>query len=141
MRAHEIHGNSQQYKINDIQLDVIEHMIEFTSGIGETCNTLPRHIQRLVGNIPEMDVPNGMDVTEDQDIIVATDRAVVFGDGYHSWVVATDNEQVLLTDGGEDDEDQLFMTSYRYELGGIVSGLAVICTLVRSSKIKVKTVK
>jgi hypothetical protein len=33
------------------------------------------------------------------------------------------------------------MTSYRYELGGISSGLAVIGTLVRSGKIKVKTVK
>jgi hypothetical protein len=33
------------------------------------------------------------------------------------------------------------MTSYRSELGGIASGLAVIGTLVRSGKIKVKTVK
>jgi ribonuclease HI len=37
--------------------------------------------------------------------------------------------------------DQLLMTSYRSELGGIASGLAVIGTLVRSSKIKVKSVK
>jgi hypothetical protein len=33
------------------------------------------------------------------------------------------------------------MTSYRSKLGGIASGLAVIGTLVRSGKIKVKTVK
>jgi hypothetical protein len=33
---------------------------------------------------------------EEQDIIVATDGSVVFGVGYHSWVVATDNEKVLL---------------------------------------------
>jgi hypothetical protein len=33
------------------------------------------------------------------------------------------------------------MTSYRSELGGISSGLAVICTLVRSGKIKEKSVK
>jgi hypothetical protein len=33
------------------------------------------------------------------------------------------------------------MTSYRSELGGIASKIAVICTLVRSGKIKVKTVK
>jgi hypothetical protein len=33
------------------------------------------------------------------------------------------------------------MTSYRSELGGIASGLAVIGTLVRSGKIKVKSVK
>jgi ribonuclease HI len=33
------------------------------------------------------------------------------------------------------------MTSYRSELGGIASGIAVIGTLVRSGKIKVKSVK
>jgi hypothetical protein len=43
--------------------------------------------------------------------------------------------------GGPDGGDQLLMTSYRSELGGIASGLAVTCTLVRSGKIKVKTVK
>jgi hypothetical protein len=91
---------SNKYKINEIQMDVIEHMIEYTSGIGDTCHTLPRHIQRLVGDIPELEVLNGMDVTEDQDIIFTTDGSVVFGVGYHIWVVATDNEQVLLMGGG-----------------------------------------
>jgi hypothetical protein len=80
-------------------MDGIEHMIEYMSGIGEICHTLPRHIQRLVRNIPVIDVTNGMDVTEDQDIIVSTDGSVVFGVGYHSWVVTTDNEQVLLMVG------------------------------------------
>jgi hypothetical protein len=77
-----------------------------------------------------------MDVTEEQDIIVITDGSVVFGVGYHSWVVTTDNVQVLLTGGG-DDGDQLLMTLCRSETGGIASGLAVIGTLVRSRKIKV----
>jgi hypothetical protein len=40
-----------------------------------------------------------------------------------------------------DDGDQPVMTSYRSELGGIVIGLDIIGTLVRSGKIKVKTVK
>jgi hypothetical protein len=82
-----------------------------------------------------------MDVTEDQDMIVVTDGSVVFGVGYHSWVVATDNEQVLLMDGSPDDGDQLLMMSYRSELGGIIRGLAVIGTLIRSGNIKVKSVK
>jgi hypothetical protein len=81
---------ANKYKINETQMDVIEHVIEYTSGIGETCNTLPRHIQRLVGNIPELDVPHGIDVTMDQDIIVATYGSVVFGVGYYSWLVAMD---------------------------------------------------
>jgi hypothetical protein len=79
-----------KYKINEIQIEVIEQLIEYTSGIGEACNTLPRHIQRLVGNIPEIDIPNGMDVTVDQDIIVDMDGSVVFGVGYHIWVAAMD---------------------------------------------------
>jgi hypothetical protein len=132
---------ANKYKINKIQIEVIEHVIEYTSGTGETCNTLPRHIQRPVGNICEIYIPNGMDITVDQDIIVATDGSVVFGVGYHSWVVATYKEQVLLMGGGPNDGDQLLMTSYRSELGGIASGLAVIGTLVRSGKIKAKTVK
>jgi hypothetical protein len=53
-----------------------------------------------------------MDVTEEQDIIVTTDGSVVFGVGYHRWVVATENEQVLLM-GGAGNGDQLLMTSYR----------------------------
>jgi hypothetical protein len=48
---------------------------------------------------------------------------------------------VILKGGGPDDRDQLLMTSYRSELGGIASGLAVIGTLVRSGKIKVQSVK
>jgi hypothetical protein len=94
---------------------------------------LPIHIEILVGNIYELDVPNGMDVTVDQDIIVDTDGSVVFGVGYHIWVVATDKAQVLLMEGGPDDGDQLLMTSYRSELGGIASGLSIIGTLVRSN--------
>jgi hypothetical protein len=54
----------------------------------------------VVGNIPEIVVPNGMDVAKDQYIIVATDGSVLFGVGYHSWVVTTDNEKVLLMCGG-----------------------------------------
>jgi hypothetical protein len=54
---------------------------------------------------------------------------------------ATDKEQVLLTGGGPDDGDQLLMTSYRSEIGGIASRLAVIGTLVRSGKINVKTIE
>jgi hypothetical protein len=48
---------------------------------------------------------------------------------------------VILKGGGPDEGNQLLMTSYRSELGGIASGLAVIGTLVRFGKIKVKSVK
>jgi hypothetical protein len=90
----------------------------YTSGFGDSCQELPRHIQRLVGNIPELEVLNGAEANEEQDLIVANDGSVVFGVGYHSWVVATDNEKVLLKGDGPDDGDQLLMMSYRSELGG-----------------------
>jgi hypothetical protein len=125
-----------KHKIKETQTTVTEHLIEHTSGIGDSGHTLPIHIQKLVGNILEIEIPNGMDITDEQDIIVATDGLVVFGVGYHSWVVATDKEQVLLTGGGSDDGDQILMKSYRSAIGGIASGIAVIGALVRSGKIK-----
>jgi hypothetical protein len=130
-----------KHNIKKTQTSVIEHVIEYTSGIGDRFHTLPRHIQILVGNISEIEVSNKMDVIEEQDIIVATYRSVVFGVGYHRWVVTTDNEQVILMDGGPYDGYQLLMVSYRSELGGIASELAVISTLVRFGKIRVKSVK
>jgi hypothetical protein len=104
-----------KHKINEAQIPTPEHLIEYTSGSGDSCNTLPRHIQRLVGNIPDIEVPSGLDEDE-EDIIVTTDVSVAFGVGYHSLVVATKNEHVLLSRGGPDDGDQLLMTSYRSAL-------------------------
>jgi hypothetical protein len=88
-----------KHKIKETQTPIIEHVIEYTSGIGDSCHTLSRHIQRLVGNIPEIKVPNIIDATNEQDIIVTPGGSVVFGVGYYSWVDVTDNEQVPLTGG------------------------------------------
>jgi hypothetical protein len=131
----------RKYKIKETFTIETDHVITYTSGIGDSCQALPRHIQRLVGNIPKLELLNGAESNEEQNLIVATDGSVVFGVGYHSWVVAMDIEKVLLKGGGPDDGYQLLMTSYRSDLGGIASGLSVIGTLVRSGKIKVKSVK
>jgi malic enzyme len=100
-------------KIKETLTTETEHVIEYTSGIGDSFQMLPRYIQRLVSNIPDLKLLNGTYETEEQDLIVATDGSVVFGLGYHSWVVTTDNEKVLLKGGSPDDGDQLLMTSYR----------------------------
>jgi hypothetical protein len=134
-------GIACKCKIKETLTTETEHVIEYKSGIGDSCQTLPRNLQRLVGIIPDLKLIDGTEETEEQDLIVATDGSVVFGFGYHSWVVATDNEKVLLKGGDPDDRDQLLMMLYRYEFGGIESGPEVIGTLVRSSKIKVKSVK
>jgi hypothetical protein len=47
-----------KYKIKEIQMSGIEHVICYMSGIGDSCHTLQKHIQRLVGNIPEIELPN-----------------------------------------------------------------------------------
>jgi hypothetical protein len=45
-------------------------------------------MRRLVENIPEIAVPANFDCTEPMDLIVATDGSVLFGVGYHSWLVS-----------------------------------------------------
>jgi hypothetical protein len=103
----------RKYKIKETLTIETDHVITYTSGIGDICQALPRHIQRLVGNIHELELLNGSEENGEQDLIVATDGSVVFGVSYHIWVVATDNEKVLLKVGGPDDGDQLLMTLYR----------------------------
>jgi hypothetical protein len=113
----------------------------YTSKIGECFHALPKHVRRLVGNIPDLDLPADFDCTEPTDLIVATDGSVLFGVGYHIWLIATKTEQVLLRGGGPDDGSPFYMTSYRSELGGICAGLAAIGVLARSGKINLRSVR
>jgi hypothetical protein len=82
----------RKYKIKETLTIETDHVITYTSGIKDICQALPRHIQRLVGNITDLELLNGSEENEEQDLIVATDGSVVFRVGYHSWVLATDNE-------------------------------------------------
>jgi hypothetical protein len=62
---------------------------------------------------------------------------VTLGIGYHSWIVATEDEDILLQGGGPDDGDLFLMKSYRSELGGVSAGLTVIGTLSRLGLINI----
>jgi hypothetical protein len=73
---------------------------------------LPRHIQRLVGDIPTLRTPSGWDPTIPVNIIIATDGYETLGVGYHSWIVVTEDEDILLQGGGPDDGDLFIMQSY-----------------------------
>jgi hypothetical protein len=44
----------RKYKIKETLTIETDHVITYTSGIGESCQALPRHIQRLGGNIPDL---------------------------------------------------------------------------------------
>jgi hypothetical protein len=115
------------------------HIHTYTSGIGLSFLALPRHIRRLTGDIPAL--PSPFDFDEPVDLIVATDGSVLFGVGYHGWVLATKEETILLHGGGPGDGIQSLMTSYRSELGGLVAGLAVLGTLFRSGAMNIRSIR
>jgi hypothetical protein len=112
----------------------------YTSAIGECLHALPKHVPRLVGNILDIALPAKFDCTEPADLILATDGSVLFGIGYHIWLISTKDEHTLLHRGGPDNGAPLYMTSYISELWGICAGLAVIGVLARSGRINTRTV-
>jgi hypothetical protein len=75
----------------------------YTLGIELSLLALPRHIQRLTGDIPELLKPPPFDFDKAVDLIIATDGSVLFGMGYHGWVLSTKDEPILIRRGGPDD--------------------------------------
>jgi hypothetical protein len=117
------------------------HIHNYTSDIGLSFIALPRHIQRLAGDIPALPTTLPFDFEEPADLIIATDGSVLFGVGYHGWVLATKEETILLRGGGPDDGIQSLMPSYRSELGGLVAGLTVLGTLFRSGTLNIRSIR
>jgi hypothetical protein len=113
----------------------------YDTGIGDSGRQLPRHVQRLDGDIAALDMPENWDSNEPRDLLVATDGSVVFGVGYHSWVITTTDEKVMLSGGGPDDGEPLIMTLYRSELVGLASALAVLGMLEISGHLNIRSVK
>jgi hypothetical protein len=103
--------------------------------------SLPRHIQQLASDIPALPTPLPFDFDEPVDLIIATDGSVLFGVGYHGWILATKDEIILVRGGAPDDGIQSLMTSYRSELGGLVAGLAVLGTLFRAGTRNIQSVR
>jgi hypothetical protein len=95
-----------------------------------------------VGNIPDLELPEGFDCTEPTDLIVVTDGSVLFGVGYHSWLVSTKMEQIFLwSGGGADYGSPMYITSYRSDLGGVCAGLASIWVMARYGRIHIRSVR
>jgi hypothetical protein len=57
--------------------------------------------------------------------------------GYHSFVVSTKDEDILLQGGAQEYGDIFLMQSYRSELGGVAAGTAVLGTLSRSGLVNI----
>jgi hypothetical protein len=62
--------------------------------------------------------PPGWDPTTPVDSIISTDGSVTLTVGYHSYVIPTMEEDILVQGGGPDNGDLFIMKSYRSELGG-----------------------
>jgi hypothetical protein len=72
---------------------------------------MPEYDRFMKVDILEMSKPVGWDTMTTLDIIIATDISVNFGLGYHSWVVATADEDILIQGGGPDDDDLFLIQS------------------------------
>jgi hypothetical protein len=81
-----------------------------------------------------------VDDTKEVNFITATDGSILFGVGYQSWLMAMEDEDILLAGGGPDKGPGRYMTSYISELGGIIAGLAVLGTLLRSGRINARSI-
>jgi hypothetical protein len=68
----------------------------YASEIGECFHALPKHVCRLVGTIPDKALLENFDCTEPTDLVLATDVSVLFGMGYHSWLVLTKDKHTVL---------------------------------------------
>jgi hypothetical protein len=132
---------SEQTTIQIQHIPQITQLVPYVSVIGEAFHALSRHVQHLVGDIGEFQTPRQWDVTKEVDLSIATDGSVLFGAGYHSWILATETEDILLAGGGPDDGPGKYMTAYRSELGGIIAGIAVLGTLLRSGTINARCIK
>jgi hypothetical protein len=95
----------------------------------------------LTSDIPALPIPLDFELDEPVDLIISTAGLVLFGVGYHGWVLATKDETILLHGGGPDDRIQSLMTSYQSELGGLAAGLAVLGTLLRAGTINIRPVR
>jgi hypothetical protein len=85
----------------------------YQSKIGDSFHSLPKHVRRLVGNIPQLMLPAYFNPTEPQDLIVATDGSALFYVGYNRWVVSTKDEEIIVSGGGPDDNAPQHMASYQ----------------------------
>jgi hypothetical protein len=102
---------------------------QYQSEIRDSFHVLPKHVIRLVGYIPALTLPANLDPTEPQDLIVATDGSVLFDVRYHSWLVSTKDEEIIVTGSGPGDGAPHHMPSYRSELRGLFSGMVIVGTM------------
>jgi hypothetical protein len=104
---------SEQTPIHIQHIAQTTQLVPYFFSVGEAFQALPINVQRMVGEIGEFQTPRQWDVTKELDLIIATDGSVIFCVGYHSWLLATETQDILLAGGGPDDGPGRYMTIYR----------------------------
>jgi hypothetical protein len=95
-QRHRFLESSEQTPIRTQHTTQIMQLVPYVFAIGEAFYALPKHIQRLVGDIGEFQTPRQWDVTKKVDLIIAMDGSILFLVGYHSYILATETEDRLL---------------------------------------------
>jgi hypothetical protein len=139
------HSDPTASVYRDQQTDTYTHTTHNTDHTtGPVCvghrRSVPHPAKTCTASGGEFQTPRQWDVTKEVDLIIATDGSILFGVGYHNWILATETEDIPLAGGGLDNGPGKCMTSYRSELGGIIAGPAVIGTLLRSGLINARNI-
>jgi hypothetical protein len=94
-------------------------LLPYRSCVGAASGALLLQVQRLIWDMRHFQLKPHLDCTVEVEIIIAMDGSVLFGVDYHSWPVATTDEDILMTAGGPDYGPQDHIDSYLSEMGGI----------------------
>jgi hypothetical protein len=61
-----------------------------------------------VGGIGKFQTPRQWSDAKEVDLLIATGGSVLFGVGYHSWLIAKETEDILLPGCGPDDGPEIY---------------------------------
>jgi hypothetical protein len=79
---------SAQTPIHTQNITHITQLFQYELSIGEAFIVLSIHAQHLVGDIGQFQTPIQWYGTKEVNLIIAADGSVLFGVGYHSWLIA-----------------------------------------------------
>jgi hypothetical protein len=86
-------------------------LMPYQSCVGASSGALPLHIQYIIGDMRHFQLPPHLVCTMEVDIIIAMDGLLLFGVGYHRWLIATTDKEILIAGGRSDDGTQDQMAS------------------------------
>jgi hypothetical protein len=119
---------------------IMPALMPYQSCVGAAAGALPLHVHRLIGGTMHFRLSTHLYCTVEVGIIMVTDGSVLFGVSYHSWLIATTDEEILMTGGGPYDGAQDQRASYQSKLGGIAAGLRVFGAYACSGMIRTRGV-